>query len=635
MPEADAAAEALGRVAFVASFSPYLDETAERAGLLLPDHHFLESWSDHEPRTGVTALVQPVMQPVFNTKQTGDVLLGVARRAGAALPTQATTFYDYLRERWTRELYAEAGAGATFDDWWTETLQTGFVLSAAGTEAPAGAVSAAALDQLDLTPPAFAGDEGDYYLVLYPSYKYYDGRLANRPWLQELPDPISKYSWSSWVEVNPHTADELGLDDGHTVEVTTPFTADGAPVVLPVFRHPGTRPDTIAIQLGQGHTALGAYARGRGANGCRLIGPAAEAASGGLVYQQVRAKLRPTGDWERPVQAGLHKDQRNRQIAQAMTLEDARAADQARGLAVLGAVAAPAAAAEEEHAAEGPHAVQHPMDARVVQLQETGGFAPAEVDATPMGFPPPGAHYGEYSDTQPRWGMTIDLERCTGCSACITACYAENNIGVVGPEQVAKGRILHWIRLERYYEGEGETLETRFLPMMCQQCGNAPCEPVCPVFAAYHTPDGLNGQVYNRCVGTRYCANNCPYKVRYFNWFSWEWPEPLNWQLNPDVTVREKGVMEKCTFCVQRIRDAENHARLDGRGVRDGEIVPACAQTCPGEAIVFGNMRDPSSRVRQIAESGRAYRVLDQLNTQSAVVYLRRISEHAAETVEH
>jgi molybdopterin-containing oxidoreductase family iron-sulfur binding subunit len=231
--------------------------------------------------------------------------------------------------------------------------------------------------------------------------------------------------------------------------------------------------------------------------------------------------------------------------------------------------------------------------------------------------------------------MTVDLERCTGCSACITACYAENNIGVVGPEQVAKGRILHWIRLERYYEGDGETLETRFLPMMCQHCGNAPCEPVCPVFAAYHTPDGLNGQVYNRCVGTRYCANNCPYKVRYFNWFSWEWPEPLNWQLNPDVTVREKGVMEKCTFCVQRIRDAENHARLDGRGVRDGEIVPACAQTCPGEAIVFGNMRDPNSRVRQIAESGRAYRVLDQLNTQSAVVYLRRISEHAAETAEH
>jgi molybdopterin-containing oxidoreductase family iron-sulfur binding subunit len=227
--------------------------------------------------------------------------------------------------------------------------------------------------------------------------------------------------------------------------------------------------------------------------------------------------------------------------------------------------------------------------------------------------------------------MAIDLERCTGCSACITACYAENNVGVVGPEQVAKGRILHWIRLERYFEGEGEDLQTRFLPMMCQHCSNAPCEPVCPVYAAYHTPDGLNAQVYNRCVGTRYCANNCPYKVRTYNWFTWEWPEPLNWQLNPDVTVREKGVMEKCTFCVQKIRDAENTARLDERGVRDGEIVPACAATCPGEAIVFGNLKDPAARVTQLAASGRGYRVLDQLNTQSAITYLRSISEHADE----
>jgi molybdopterin-containing oxidoreductase family iron-sulfur binding subunit len=185
---------------------------------------------------------------------------------------------------------------------------------------------------------------------------------------------------------------------------------------------------------------------------------------------------------------------------------------------------------------------------------------------------------------------------------------------------------MHWIRIERYFEvHEGESLQTRFLPMMCQQCGNAPCEPVCPVYASYHTPDGLNAQVYNRCVGTRYCANNCPYKVRTYNWFTYEFPSPLHWQLNPDVTVREKGVMEKCTFCVQRIRDAENHARLEDRGVRDGEITPACAQTCPGNAIVFGNLRDPQSRVARAAASGRGYRVLEQLNTQSAITYLRKV----------
>ena len=268
-----------------------------------------------------------------------------------------------------------------------------------------------------------------------------------------------------------------------------------------------------------------------------------------------------------------------------------------------------------------------------------------------------------------RWGMAVDLDRCTGCGACVTACHAENNIPTVGARwqgrslrpfhsadgagwdmepgaNILKGREMAWLRIERYFEGgeDGSSdFETRFLPMLCQHCGNAPCESVCPVFATYHAPDGLNVQVYNRCVGTRYCSNACPYKVRYFNWHGYgevdrrqyAFPEPLHLQLNPDVTVRGKGVMEKCTFCVQRIRDAENHARLAGRGVRDGEIVPACAQTCPGEAIVFGNMRDPNSRVRQIAESGRAYRVLDQLNTQSAVVYLRRISEHAAETAEH
>jgi anaerobic selenocysteine-containing dehydrogenase/Fe-S-cluster-containing dehydrogenase component len=623
LPDGDAVRAALERVAFVASFSPLLDETAERATLLLPDHHFLESWGDHVPRTSTITLVQPVMLPVFDTKQTGDVLLAVGRRAGAGFAAEAATFQDYLRARWQREIHPAAGTDAPFDAWWRETLTVGSV-TRPSTVGVAPAVSAEGLAAVGFQsrPADFGGPADAPHLVVYPSSRFFDGRLANRPWLQELPDPVSKFTWGSWVEVNPELADELGLDNGHIAEVETPRGT----LRLPAWRHPGTRRDVIAIQLGQGHTALGTYAKDRGVNPIALLEPVAEDASGGLVWFQTRATLRNTGRWRRPTQAGLHSDQRGRGIAQAMKLEDAMAADLRRGLPVAGAVAA-----APEPPDTGGYGPQHPMDAQVTQLQGTAGFRPERLDASPTGFPPPGTHYGEYSNAQPRWAMAIDLERCTGCSACITACYAENNIGIVGPEQVAKGRILQWMRLERYFEGEGEDLQTRFLPMLCQHCGTAPCEPVCPVYAAYHTPDGLNAQVYNRCVGTRYCANNCPYKVRVFNWFTWEWPEPLNWQLNPDVTVREKGVMEKCTFCVQRIRKAENEARLEERGVRDGDITPACAQTCPGEAIVFGNIRDPNARVTRVAASGRGYRVLDFLNTQSAVIYLRKISEHADE----
>ena len=229
----------------------------------------------------------------------------------------------------------------------------------------------------------------------------------------------------------------------------------------------------------------------------------------------------------------------------------------------------------------------------------------------------------------------MDLARCTGCSACVVACQAENNIPVVGPHEVLKGRELAWLRIERYF-GVGREVEeaykdnatddVRFLPMLCQHCGQAPCEPVCPVYAAYHTPDGLNGQVYNRCVGTRYCAQNCPWKVRVFNWFTYEFAEPLNWQLNPDVTVREKGVMEKCTFCVQRIHEAERTASAEGRLVRDGDVTPACVQTCPSEVFVFGDMSDPQSAVAQAAHSHRGYRTLSELNTQPAIIYLGKVT---------
>ena len=663
MPGADGVRDALDRVPFIASFSSYLDETSERAHLLLPDHHFLESWGDYVPRAGVHSLVQPVMVPVFDTKQTGDVLIATARRAGAALPTAGNTYYEYLRSAWARDVHPRAGAGAAFDDWWRESLQAGVVTTAeaaAPASAGAGAGAPAGFDLAGM--PQFAGESDGYHLVVYPSLRFYDGRLANRAWLQELPDPVSKISWSSWVEVSPTTAEHLGLDNGSIAEVETPYGR----ATLPVWRHPGLRDDTIAIQLGQGHDALGRYAKDRGVNPMKLLGAVADPVSGGLVWIQTRAQLRATGDWDRIPLTGGRDTQVDRHVARELTLTQARSADVKAGALMTGGVAAAPAAgghgAADAHAptgaappATGPgslQAAEHgeapggieglrdpnfhhwerpPMTERVEQLQVLGGFGPTNMSAAPQEYPPPGTHYGEYSEAHPRWGMAIDLERCIGCSACMTACYAENNIGVVGPRLVTEGRILSWIRIERYFDegatNAGEHIDrgATFLPMLCQQCGNAPCEPVCPVYASYHTPDGLNGQVYNRCVGTRYCANNCPYKVRYFNYFTYEWPEPLNWQLNPDVTVREKGVMEKCTFCVQRIRDAQHHARLERRTVTDGEITPACAQTCPGDAIVFGNLKDTNSRVARIAASGRGYRVLDELNTQSAIVYLKKV----------
>lgn len=219
--------------------------------------------------------------------------------------------------------------------------------------------------------------------------------------------------------------------------------------------------------------------------------------------------------------------------------------------------------------------------------------------------------------------MVVDLDRCTGCQACVVACHAENNVAVVGEAESAYGRWMHWIHIERYWEGEYPNVKARFMPVLCQQCGEAPCEPVCPVYATYHSEEGLNAQIYNRCIGTRYCANACPYKVRTFNWFDPQFPEPLPEQLNPDVTVRTRGIMEKCTFCVQRIRRVEEKANADNRPVADGEVQPACVQSCPPSALVFGDLNDPESRVSVLARSRRSFRMLDQLGTDPAIIYLK------------
>ena len=437
-------------------------------------------------------------------------------------------------------------------------------------------------------------------LTVFPSVALHDGRGANKPWLQELPDPVSKITWHAWVEVHPETAAGWKLASGDIVLITSPHGS----VRAPVWITPGVRPDVLAVPTGQGHNAYGRYARDRSFNAFELLGDEPEA-YGGRAFA-VGVSVVKTAD--------------HRRLA---TLEgDAR--EQGRGIIEV----LPLAKARELRPG------QHPFAEREVPAYTEPAVEEwAEAQRKK-------ASLGNYAGEHPRWGMAIDLARCTGCSACVTACYAENNLATVGEELMTRRRQMSWLRIERYYTGgdEGRPVGAVVTPMLCQQCGNAPCEPVCPVYAAYHTADGLNGQVYNRCVGTRYCSNNCPYKVRYFNWFNyaerggeWEsWPDPLSMLLNPDVTVREKGVMEKCTFCVQRIRAAQSRARLEDRSVQDGEITPACAQACPSEAIVFGDLHDRGSRVAVLARSPRGYHVLESRNTKPAITYLARVVQGEA-----
>ena len=561
--------DALAKVPFVVSFSSFMDETTELADMILPDNTTIESWGDYSPRESVYGLVQPVMTPVFNTKSTGDVILSVSGQVEELKGTfTQTTFYDYLQASW-KEIWAGATGEGDFETFWNKSLERGGYYK----DLPSRQVTLSqGAGSIRFSEPEFTG-EGDFYFIAYPSYKYYDGRGANKPWLQELPDAITTGVWSSWVEVHPDTAKKLGVQLGDFLSIESPQGV----IETQVYVYQGTRPDTLSVMIGQGHTSYGRYAKDRGVNPITLLPLVTDSKSGGFAWLSTKVSAARVNKHEQFVQTQYTTTQHDREIAQA------------------------------------------------ISLTELENGIPHEETEEPDFYPP--REYNKY-----RWAMAIDLQKCVGCGACVTACYAENNVAFVGKELVAKRRDMAWIRIERYFEESSNSagFQTRFLPMLCQQCGNAPCEPVCPVYATYHNPEGLNGMVYNRCVGTRYCANNCTYKVRKFNWFTYKWPEPLNWQLNPDVTVRSKGVMEKCTFCIQRINHAKDIAKDEGRDVSDGEFKVACEQACPAEAIVFGNLEDHESTVSKQSHDGRGYRVLSEINTQPGITYLKKVTQDKA-----
>jgi anaerobic selenocysteine-containing dehydrogenase/Fe-S-cluster-containing dehydrogenase component len=537
---------ALKKAPLLVALSSYQDETVAAAHIVLPILTPLESWGDYEPWTGIHSIQQPAMTPVFPVRELGDIFIRTAK-----IP--APNFREFLRSRW-RKLHQESGGKLDFESFWAASLQRGGYWR----DVPERKVAMGAPPVLPATPrPAAKG----YRLQTYPSLALFDGRGANRPWLQELPDPVTLAVWDNWIEIHPQDATRLGVKTGNRVRVRS---AHGE-IELPAYVYPGVYPGSVAIPLGQGHTSFGRYATGVGANPMKLL-----AATGVLRLSGEIVGIQPVARGHELVVTSGHDLQEHREIARS----------------------------------------------RIVPGKPEARHSERELSV-----------YAPHEHKTHRWGMAIDLDACNGCSACVTACYAENNLPVVGKEEVDRGREMSWIRLERFY-GAGSELSRPFqidlTPMLCQQCDNAPCEPVCPVFAAFHTQEGLNGQVYNRCVGTRYCSNNCPYKVRRFNWYEAQWPAPLDWQLNPDVTVRTKGVMEKCTFCVQRIVEAKDRARREGRSLADGDVTPACAQTCPTQAIMFGDLKDEKSRVRRLLENTRGYRVLEELNTRPAVTYLER-----------
>jgi anaerobic selenocysteine-containing dehydrogenase/Fe-S-cluster-containing dehydrogenase component len=570
------AAKALGaKDTFVVAFSCFMDETTAAADLIVPIQHPLESWDIYESKQATKAMLQPVLGKINQVPFIGDLFLKL-------LPRDQQPAGDYRQYLIGKSV--DQGL-ITSDADWIKLMQDGgrFVADRQATKPLLKLDQKLATTLVRSVKGATGPDADAMSLCLAPSIHYFDGRGANRPWLLETPDPISQVSWQTLAWVHPDVMAANRWADGDRVTVQTQY----GEIQLPAVAYSGLHPKAIVIPMGQGHTQLGRYAQGQGVNPVDVMGAQVSSQSGSPVYRAAVQSITRAGKREILAHTSGSLDQYDRKIALTIPLE---AATEAR----------------------------------------KEGKAGLTMSDFPLTLPLPEG-YAHHRDIYPahehdtyRWGMVVDLDRCIGCSACVAACYAENNIGIAGQKQIAKGREMAWMSIQRY-NAQHDPAKSVFLPMMCQQCDNAPCEAVCPVYAPHHSKEGLNNQIYNRCIGTRFCAQNCPYKVRRFNWYAWKWPEPLQMQLNPGVTVRTKGVMEKCSFCIQRIKVAHGDAKNESRDIRDGEVVPACVQTCPTNALYFGNLMDPESMVRKLVSDPRAYQVMGYLNVKPAVIYLKKV----------
>jgi molybdopterin-containing oxidoreductase family iron-sulfur binding subunit len=559
---------------FVVSFSNFMDETSQLADLVFPVTLPLETWDEYGGWQSVYATLQPAMGKLTRASHPhiGDVILDTA--FGNEKPSENYKAYLFSRLVSEHKIADEKG--------WVQLLQTG------GGFDPAPKPGAL---RLKLTPdgithilaqPAEASESGLTFTAI-PSIRFFDGRGANKPWLCEIPDPLSRVAWQSPVSMHPDTAKNQNIAQGDIIQIESQWGSLEAPVYVNEFVKPGL----LAMSIGQGHQAYGRYAENKGVNPFALLPPDAHQDSDGPVFSADQIKIRGTGRTMKLAAMYGSRTQQGRTFA--LTVSTA--------------------------------------ELRLGKIPQRTGLTMENFPLTlplPEGYDPKRDFYAPHDHEKYRWAMAVDLDRCIGCGACSAACYAENNVGIVGEKRVIEGREMTWLSIERYQDPHQKQKVT-FLPMLCQHCDNAPCESVCPVYAPHHSKEGLNNQIYNRCIGTRFCSQNCPYKVRRFNWFDWQWPEPMNLQLNPDVTVRSKGVMEKCSFCIQRIKVAHTNAKNEKRMIRDGEIIPACVQTCPTDALVFGSLMDKQSRVRQMVDDPRAYQAMGYLNTKPAVIYLKKV----------
>ena len=566
----------LESVPTVVSFSSAVDETSALAHLILPSHTPLESWGDYSPRKGIFGLMQPVMGSLFNSKPLGDLLLSAGRSLRGPERYPWKDFYELIQDSWRRK-WQDSEPSVTFDSFWDKAVEKGGFWETGGTNPPE--LSFRLAHSYIPEPEVPAGAVTGFHFTAYPTIQFFDGRGANRLWLQELPDPMTQTTWGGWVEIHPETAEKHQIEKGDMLRLTSPYGA----IEVPALPIPTVPQGTFAVPIGQGHTSFGQFADGHPANPMHLFPPKIDPFAGSISHIQFRV--------------GIEKLGKNLPIAHT----DGSFYQHGRGFA---------------------QAIAFNEYVEVV----TSNRRPEIDPPLPEGFDPKRDFYPPHEHKDYRWCMVVDLDRCIGCGACVVACYAENNLAVVGREQVLKSREMSWLRVQRYFELDAPV--ARWLPMLCQHCDCAPCESVCPVYAPHHSIEGLNNQVYNRCIGTRFCHQNDPYKVRRFNFFTYTRPVPLNWQFNPDVLVRQKGVMEKCSFCIQRIVEAKTRARNEGRKrVRDGEFTTACAQTCPTGVFTFGSLLDPESRVSKMMWDPRAYQVLGYLNTKPAVIYLKKVTE--------